>query len=113
MRWPAPAIPSSARFSSPIWIALQYYSGHLPLLYGNLYFGRKQAGGIVGGGPGVYAWLGRSSLGVQLNISGRTKGRDEAYGFKLSHSGMTEWYLGPLISFTWENRLSSEIGGPR
>jgi hypothetical protein len=66
---------------------------------------------MVSGGPGRYlvlhdAW----TLSLQLNAGYETEGRVELLGRKSASTGMTAWYLGPQIAFTWGERFSAGAG---
>jgi hypothetical protein len=63
------------------------------------------------GGLGVFALLSeRSTLSVQVVVSGEAKGRDTFQGHKAEDTGVTAVYLGPQINFTWSDKLSVEVG---
>ena len=66
---------------------------------------------IWSGGPGVLLLLNEAfTLSLQANISGETKGRDTFQGQKAEDTGVTAVYAGPVILFTWGDRLSAEAG---
>jgi hypothetical protein len=63
------------------------------------------------GGPGVYAifsqdWI----LGLQANVSGEYKGKDDLAGELAQDTAITAVYLGPQLTLTWKSRLSAELG---
>jgi hypothetical protein len=63
------------------------------------------------GGPGVYLCRTHTSvLGLQLNISGESKGADTLQGQPEDDTGITALYLGPEISFQWKRHLTGSIG---
>jgi hypothetical protein len=66
---------------------------------------------IVAGGPGTYialqdAW----TLSLQLNAIYETEGRVRLLDRKSDSTGMTAWYLGPQISFTYTESFSAVAG---
>jgi hypothetical protein len=66
---------------------------------------------IVGGGPGGYIALQDEwTLSLQLNAGYESEGRVELLGRKSASTGMTAWYLGPQIGFTWGERFSAGAG---
>jgi hypothetical protein len=65
----------------------------------------------ISGGPGVYLLLNQSfTLSLQANAVYDTLARDRLFGLKSDHTGMTAWYLGPLVSLTWGERFSGNAG---
>jgi len=66
---------------------------------------------MISGGPGAYIWLDRKfTLSLQANTAFETRARDEFLGSKSNNTGLTAWYLGPQISFTWGQRFSANTG---
>jgi hypothetical protein len=64
------------------------------------------------GGPGWYPLLAHdSTLGLQLVLSGETKGKDTQAGETLDDTAITALYLGPSMHFTWGTQLSAELTG--
>jgi hypothetical protein len=60
-------------------------------------------------GPGVYVWRGRDAvLGLQLTVTGETKGRDRLAGRKVEDTAATFVFVGPELRFTWGDRLAAE-----
>jgi hypothetical protein len=66
---------------------------------------------IVSGGPGGYLVLDDEwTLSLQLNAGYETEGRVQLLGRKSASTGMTAWYLGPQIGFTWGESFSGSAG---
>ena len=66
---------------------------------------------IVSGGPGYYLLLGESyTVSLQANAVFDSMARDRILGERSNQTGMTAWYLGPLVSFTWGERLNVNAG---
>jgi hypothetical protein len=66
---------------------------------------------LVSGGPGAYLITDkRYTLSLQGTAVYETMARDRVLGVKSDRSGMTAWYLGPQLNFTWGNRLSVQAG---
>lgn len=66
---------------------------------------------ILSGGPGAFLWLSRvGTVSLQLNTSYETRGSDEFRGKASVHTGMTAWYAGPQLAFTWKSRYSVLAG---
>jgi hypothetical protein len=66
---------------------------------------------IVSGGPGGYVLMEDTfTLSLQANAFYETSGRDEVIGQVSNHTGMTAWYLGPLINVTWGEHFSAGVG---
>lgn len=66
---------------------------------------------MAGGGPGVFLWLRpTATVGLELNASYDSAGRDELFGRASDHTGMTAWYLGPRLTFTWKSHFSAQAG---
>jgi hypothetical protein len=63
------------------------------------------------GGPGALLFLSEEfTLSLQANVSGETKGRDTFQGELAEDTGVTAVYLGPEFTFTWQDKLSAELG---
>ena len=63
------------------------------------------------GGPGYYYLMTeRHSLALQLAVSGETKGCDTFQGETAGDTGITTVFLGPLINYTWSDKLIAEVG---
>ncbi len=63
------------------------------------------------GGPGVYLLLeDNATISLQLIVSGEHKNRDTFQGDLADDTGITSFYLGPQINFTWNEKISAEIG---
>jgi hypothetical protein len=61
--------------------------------------------------PGVYLWLvDEGTLGLQLAVTGETKGKDKLNGADAVDTGITSLFLGPEVSFTWHENLSASLG---
>jgi len=66
---------------------------------------------MISGGPGAYlVSADQWTLSLQVNAAYETMARDELFGKKSDHTGMTAWYIGPLLNLTWRERLSANIG---
>lgn len=66
---------------------------------------------ILSGGPGVFLWVQtKSTFSLQLNASYETMGSDTLLGRTSTHTGMTSWYLGPIVAWTWKSQLSVQAG---
>lgn len=66
---------------------------------------------IVSGGPGGFLWVDKKgTLSLALNALYETRGSDEFRGRPSVHTGLTLWYLGPQITFTWKSRFSAQVG---
>jgi hypothetical protein len=66
---------------------------------------------IVSGGPGGYLLLkGTSTLSLELNTFYESSARDVILGQTFNQTGMTSWYLGPLLNFTWGEHFSANAG---
>jgi hypothetical protein len=60
--------------------------------------------------PGVYLWLAdEGTLGLQLAVTGETKGKDKVRGQEMADTGITSLFLGPEASLTWHENLSAEL----
>jgi hypothetical protein len=75
-------------------------------------FGYRYANDLVwSGGPGVYFWQSHeSTLGLRLNVSGETKGKDKWNGAKMDDTAHTNVFLGPELAFAWEEHLRVDVG---
>jgi hypothetical protein len=66
---------------------------------------------MVSGGPGLFITLSRAAtLSLQFNVVYDTMGRDELLGRLSDQTGMTGWYVGPLMSLSWGNHFSANVG---
>jgi hypothetical protein len=66
---------------------------------------------IISGGPGMYVPLGeQSTASFQAKLFYETSPRDKLIGQVNNQTGMTAWYLGPLISFTFGEHFSAYAG---
>ena len=66
---------------------------------------------MVSGGPGGYVLLNRScTFSLQANAVYDQMARDELLGRPSNQTGLTAWYLGPLLSFTWGEHFSANAG---
>jgi len=66
---------------------------------------------IVSGGPGVYFPLGEeATLSLQANGFYERNARDEIIGQTFNQTGMTAWYLGPLLTLTVGEHFSANVG---
>ena len=66
---------------------------------------------MVSGGPGFLLVQTRTcSLGLQVNAVYDWMSRDELLGRISDRTGMTAWYLGPLLTFSWGTRFSANAG---
>jgi hypothetical protein len=65
---------------------------------------------MVNGGPGVYLLLERRyTLSLQAYAGYESMARAELFGEKSNSTGMTAWYLGPQVGFTWGTRFSAVV----
>ncbi len=65
---------------------------------------------MISGGPGAFVLLTpRYTVSVQANAGYETRGRDEYVGVKSSNTGLTAWYLGPLVNVTWGGHFSGNV----
>lgn len=61
--------------------------------------------------PGIYLVLSdEGTLGLQLAVTGETKGKDKLNGQQLADTGITSLFIGPEISATWHENLSAIAG---
>ncbi|MGE5700361.1 MAG: hypothetical protein ACM31N_09910 [Deltaproteobacteria bacterium] len=66
---------------------------------------------IFGLKPGIYLVLSdEGTLGLQLAVTGETKGKDKLNGQELADTGITSLFIGPEISATWHENLSASAG---
>lgn len=66
---------------------------------------------LVSGGPGAYLFLNDSfTLVLQANAAYETEARDTLAGRKSDRTGMTAWYMGPQLAFTWGDNFSANAG---
>lgn len=66
---------------------------------------------IVSGGPGGYVLLNDGfTLSLQALAVYDTLARAELLGRKSDNTGMTAWYMGPLVTLTWGERFSANAG---
>jgi len=66
---------------------------------------------LVSGGPGVFVLFNETcSLSLQANALYDWMARDELLGNVSNRTGLTGWFFGPLLSFTWGDRLSIKAG---
>jgi len=66
---------------------------------------------MISGGPGAYLILGQNfSLSAQANAVYDTVAESVALGQPSGQTGMTAWYFGPLLSFTWGRHFSGNAG---
>jgi hypothetical protein len=66
---------------------------------------------ILSGGPAYFAWLDKKgTLSIGFNTVYQTRGADEFRGRTSVHTGLTAWYVGPQLTFTWKSRFSAQAG---
>ncbi|HTI72608.1 MAG TPA: hypothetical protein VMF06_21715 [Candidatus Limnocylindria bacterium] len=66
---------------------------------------------ILSGGPGAFLWLqNKRTLSLALNTVYETRGSDSFRGKESGQTGLTVWYLGPQLVFTWRSNLSVLLG---
>ena len=66
---------------------------------------------MVSGGPGVFVLLNKGyTLSVQAFALYDYMARDELLGQPSNETGLTAWYLGPVVNFTWGSRFSANVG---
>lgn len=64
---------------------------------------------MVNGGPGAYLLLAkRYTLALQAYAGYESRARDELFGTKAPNTGMSAWYLGPQVTFTWGLHFSAQ-----
>jgi hypothetical protein len=62
-------------------------------------------------GPGLFVLLDHDrTLGVQFNVSGEAKGKDENHGARAEDTGVVSVYMGPAATFIWSHRLTAKLG---
>jgi hypothetical protein len=63
------------------------------------------------GGPGVHVVFSQDwVVGLQANVSGEYKGKDDLDGELAQDTAVTSVYLGPQLTVTWKARLTGELG---
>lgn len=63
------------------------------------------------GGPGALLLLHDNySLSLLANVSGEHKGTDDLNGETAADTGIDSVFVGPELAFTWQDRLSAELG---
>ena len=63
---------------------------------------------MINGGPGYYVLLNkRYTLNLQAYAGYESRGRDSIDGKLSNDTGMTGWYMGPQIGFTWGLHFSA------
>ena len=63
------------------------------------------------GGPGVHLVFSQNwVVGLQANVSGEHKGKDDLDGQSAQDTAITAVYLGPQLTMTWKARLTAELG---
>ena len=66
---------------------------------------------MISGGPGRYlVSADKWTLSLQASAAYETMARDKLFGEKSNHTGMTAWYLGPLVNLTVGERFTANIG---
>lgn len=66
---------------------------------------------MVSGGPGRYlVSADKWTLSLQASAAYETMARDKLFGEKSGHTGMTGWYLGPLVNLTVGERFTANLG---
>jgi hypothetical protein len=66
---------------------------------------------MVSGGPGAYLLLQDSfTLLLQANAAYETRARDTLLGRKSDRTGLTAWYMGPQVAFTWGDHFAANAG---
>jgi hypothetical protein len=66
---------------------------------------------MVSGGPGAFLLLNPSfTLSLQANAVYDSMARDRFSGVPSDETGMTAWYMGPLLNFSWGEHFSANIG---
>ena len=64
---------------------------------------------MVNGGPGFYVLLNKNyTFNLQAYASYESMARDTVFDFRSNSTGMTGWYLGPQVSFTWGSHFSAQ-----
>lgn len=66
---------------------------------------------MLSGGPGIFIWVSnRSTLSAQCQVAYETSGSDELLDRASTHMGMTAWYMGPVLVWTWKSQFSLLAG---
>lgn len=66
---------------------------------------------MISGGPGIFVLLDKSyTLSLQAFALYDDMAEDELLGVASTATGLTAWYLGPVVNFTWGSRLSANVG---
>lgn len=66
---------------------------------------------VISGGPGAFLLLNESfTLSLQINALYDAMARDELLGTTSDRTGLTAWFLGPLVSFTWGSSFNITAG---
>jgi len=66
---------------------------------------------LISGGPGSFLFFNDScTFSLQANALYDTMARDELLDQPSNRTGLTAWYLGPLLIFTWGEHLSINAG---
>jgi len=60
--------------------------------------------------PQIKITFATNTFALHAIVSGETKGRDTFQGAKAEDTGITSVFVGPLVSFTWSDKLSAEAG---
>lgn len=61
--------------------------------------------------PGIYLLLSdEGTVGLQLAVTGETKGKDKLNGQEMADTGITSLFVGPEFSVTWHENLSASMG---
>lgn len=75
-------------------------------------FGYRFANDLTwSGGPGVHVVFSQNwVVGLQANITGEHKGKDDLNGEKADDTAITSVYVGPQVTVSWKTRLTAEFG---
>lgn len=66
---------------------------------------------MVSGGPGFQVVSSRNhTVGLQAFAAYDTMARDKLSGIASDRTGSSAWYLGPLVTYAWNGRLSANAG---
>lgn len=66
---------------------------------------------MVSGGPGQYLVVNdKVTLSLEASAYYESSARDKLLGQKSDFTGRTAWLLGPLLNFTWADRLTANVG---
>lgn len=61
--------------------------------------------------PGGYLYLtDEATAGLQLALTGESKGKDRFQDESAADTGITSVFVGPELSFTWKEKLSVDLG---